>query len=160
MPPVSDDQRIRQGLKFLTKADNAVIRAADYLARLEGTPNSQGVGDLLEVVTFDVAGYTYKGKMTQEQYEYLQGFTTGSLGKFADALAKMLLNMNGKVVEAREDLRGALAVPAAKRVALAATGDGTPPTGCCTYGSNQQKNGITQAFCEGGLQGTWSPHPC
>jgi hypothetical protein len=160
MPPTSDDKRIREGLKFLTRSDKTVIRAAVLLEKLEGITNPQGPADLLKEFSFEVSTSFYRGRMTQEQYTYLQG-CTDTLRKFADAISRILLKMNGKVVNALTDLSSALDVPTSKvRVVALGGGIGPPPTGCCTYDTNQQSDGVSQSFCEVGLQGQWSQNPC
>jgi hypothetical protein len=157
MPKSSDDQRIRGGLKFLTAADRAVIRAAGLLVRLTGDPSAQEPDDLLERFGFEVGGNTYAGQMTQDQFTYLKQ-CTGDPREFADAIARILLKMDGKVVDALKDLNDALVV-AERGQAGAAGGGVTPtPTGCCTYDSQTRET--TQSFCEGGLQGTWTSDPC
>jgi hypothetical protein len=98
--------------------------------------------------------------MTQEQYTYLQGYL-GSLRKFADAIARVLINSNDNVVAALDDLRAGLNAPKARKKATG--GRRVVPAaivGCCTYDTNLQSDGITQTYCEGGLQGYWSSNPC
>jgi hypothetical protein len=158
MPQTSVPQRIRGGLRFLARADKAVIRAAAPLERLEGE-DPAGASDLLEAVTLDVGGRRYVGMMTQGQYEYLQGYT-GSPVQFADAIARVLVKMNGKVVDILTDLSRAFDVPATRGAVGPVGSIDPPPTGCCTFDTNQQKDGITKSFCVGGLQGQWSPNPC
>jgi hypothetical protein len=155
-PCTDDDQRIRKGLQFLTRADRSLLRVAAPLERLVGKPNSQGIADPLKNYSFAVGRKNYTGRMTKEQRDYLQGYT-GSLRRFADAIARVLLKMNGKVVEVLRDLKAVSEAPArlkAGRVLPLAA------TGCCTYDTNQMKDGVTQTFCEVGLQGQWSPNPC
>ncbi len=160
MAIASDDQRIRKGLKFLTQADKAVIRAAVPLERLTGTMNPPGIHDLLDEFFFNVSGNIYRGVMTQGQYAYLQGYTN-SLANLADAIARVLIQNNSNVVGALTDLSAALDAPAIQNAAVTAqSGVPVPPVGCCTYNTNQQSNGITQTYCEGGLQGQWSHNPC
>ncbi len=160
MATASDDERIRKGLRFLTRADKAVIRAAVPLERLTGTVNPPGILDLLHEFSFNVGGNIYIGVMTQGQYTYLQRYTD-SLRNFADAISRVLIKNNGNVVGALTDLSAALDAPAIRNTPVAEHGlVPVPPVGCCTYDTNQQSNGITQTYCEGGLQGQWSPNPC
>jgi hypothetical protein len=160
MPPVSDDKRIRQGLKFLHKADKALIRANLLLEILEEVSNPQGPAELLHKYTFDVGGKTYAGTMTQDQSDYLKGYTA-SQKKFADAIARVLLKMNRDTLKSMTDLEGALVVPGGKAKAKAPPGTILQAaTGCCTYDDNQQSDGVTKAFCQVGLAGQWSPNPC
>jgi hypothetical protein len=156
-----DDKRIRQGLKFLVKADSAVIRAALPLEILEEVPDPLGVGQLLERVHFTVERRRYRGRMSKQQYDYLSG-KTGSLKEFADAIAKVLIGIDAQVVQALGDLSAALGAPAAMRRGAVVDGDGigVPVTGCCTYDTNLQKEKVSQSFCLGGLQGTWQQGPC
>ncbi len=97
MATASDDERIRKGLRFLTRADKAVIRAAVPLERLTGTVNPPGILDLLHEFSFNVGGNIYIGVMTQGQYTYLQRYTD-SLRNFADAISRVLIKNNGNVV--------------------------------------------------------------
>jgi hypothetical protein len=154
----TDEQRIRGGLRFLTKADDATIRAAVHLQRLEGTPNPAGVGELLEEFSFDVDGERFSGWMTQAQYDYLGG-QTGNLCEFADAIAKVLVGINSKVLRALSDLSGVINTAPAAAALADGQGECPAPLGCCTYDSTRDP-GITQAFCEGGLQGTWVAGDC
>ncbi|MBI3409374.1 MAG: hypothetical protein HY040_13620 [Planctomycetes bacterium] len=160
----SDHQIIKEGLKFLTKADRRAIRAADELWKLTGTANPPTPADLLDRFDFSVAGHPYHGKMTAEQYNYLAAFQA-TQKKFADAVAWVLLNLNGAVVHALSDLiRGlkasATLSTASGRKAVAVVIPPPPPVGCCRYDTNQQSNGVTRTFCELGLQGNWDSHPC
>jgi hypothetical protein len=160
MPPVSDDQRIRKGLKFLTRADKAVIRASVPLERLTGNANPPGIHTLLNEFSFSVGSNDYSGVMTQEQYTYLQGFT-GSLGKFANAISSVLINSNNNVVGALSDLNAGLGPPMVRnRAVVGPRAVVAPAVGCCSYDTDEQSNGIAQTYCEGGLQGQWSPNPC
>jgi hypothetical protein len=159
MPPNNEDRRVREGLKFLTQADKAVIRAAGPLHRLVAEPQPQGIAELLEEFSFDVGDNSYVGRMTEAQAAYLRGYR-GSLEQFADAIAGLLVKMNARVVDALTGLSGALDVPAGPRASMARNaGIGEAATGCCTY-DNTQQDGITETFCVVGLQGTWDPNPC
>jgi hypothetical protein len=159
MPPSSDDQRIRKGLKFLTKADTAVIRAAVVLEKLEGDPSPQGPADLLHLYAFDVGAKRYAGRVTTEQNDYLQGYT-GNQRKFADALARILLSMNRQVPDIIKALSKSLKPPTRASGTRVPNGGITPPPlGCCTY-DNTKQDGVSQSFCEGGLQGHWDQNPC
>ena len=159
MPPNNDDRRVREGLKFLTRADKAVIRAALPLEQLVEEPNPQGIAELMAEFSFAVGDNSYGGRMTEAQAAYLQGYL-GNVEQFADAIARLLLKMNAQVVKALTDLSCALDVPAGPRAAVALdSGVGVPATGCCTYDSTQQ-DGVSQTFCEVGLQGQWDPNPC
>jgi hypothetical protein len=165
MPATVDtNQRIRDGLKFLTKADIAAVRAGDLLQKIEGVPHPAGVADLIQDYTFDVEGIHYKGRMTQPQHDYLAG-KTATLDAFADAIVKIILNMNAAFLDVIGDLNHALGAPPARaRKAAAVLNGGSvippPPVGCCTYDDNEQQDGVTQSFCVGGLQGTWDSNPC
>jgi len=159
MATASDDQRIREGLKFLTQADKAVIRASVPLEILTGTVNPPGIRDLLDQFFFNVSGNIYGGVMTQAQFTYLQGYTD-SLTSFADAISRVLIKNNGNVVDALNALSAALDAPIIQHAAGAAqSGVPVPPVGCCNYDSTQC-DGITQTYCQTGLQGQWSSHPC
>lgn len=159
MSPNNDDRRVREGLRFLAKADRAVIRAALPLERLVEEPEPQGIAELMSAFSFDVGDNSYLGQMTEAQAAYLQGYL-GSVEQFADAIASLLVKMNAKVVDALTDLSCALEVPAGPRAGVASnSGIDVPATGCCTYDSTQQ-NGVTQTFCQVGLQGQWNPNPC
>lgn len=160
MPPVTDQQRIRKGLRFLSRADRAVLRAATPLERLEEmTPPT--IAGTLRWFDFTVKGSKFRGMMTQEQNAFLRKHTD-TLRHFADAVAKVLLNINDRLLNVLGDLSGALDTPPARRKTFRATGGGIgPPTyGCCTYDDNQQQNNVSQSFCLGGLQGTWVAGPC
>jgi hypothetical protein len=159
MEPVKDVDRIRKGLRFLAKADKAVIRSAVILELLEGVSNPPGIADLLKRFTFHIGRKSFSGLMTEEQAGYLKGYT-GDFRKFADAIASTLLKMNKKIPEALTDLSDALDPSKAKLKARLAGGISPPPCGCCTYDTGQQQNGVTQSFCEGGLVGNWDPNPC
>ncbi|MGO9469993.1 MAG: hypothetical protein ACLQIB_21785 [Isosphaeraceae bacterium] len=159
MATVSDDQRIREGLKFLTQADKAVIRASRPLEILTGTVNPPGIRDLLDQFFFSVSGNIYGGVMTQAQFTYLQGYTD-SLANFADAISRLLIKNNGNVVEALTAASAALDAPVVQHGAATAQGGvPVPQVGCCNYDSTQC-DGITQTYCQTGLQGQWSSHPC
>lgn len=159
MPSNNDDRRVREGLKFLAQADKAVIRAALPLERLVEEADPQGVAELMSEFSFDVDDNSYLGRMTEAQAAYLQGYL-GSVEQFADAIAGLLVKINASVVAALTDLSHALEVPAGPRASVALnSGIGVPATGCCTYDSTQQ-NGVTQTFCQAGLQGQWNPNPC
>jgi hypothetical protein len=160
-PPASDDKRIRQGLKYLFKADSAAVRAAGYLKKLLGIANPPTAASVLKPVVFKVPGHKhkYKGRMTKAQATYLKT-QTGTQKMLADAIAEVLINIDHAVLDALEDLGlaqgapGPAPTPAAKMKAL----DGLQK-GCCTYDDTQQE-GITQATCVGGLVGTWKFGPC
>jgi hypothetical protein len=164
VPPASDEVRIRKGLKFLFRASSALIKAAAQLEQLHGNTAPPTVADLLKACSLEAGGATYRGKLTQQQHDYLKT-QTGSVKQLADAIAKIIIRMDGKVLDAGEDLSKALAPPRAPKKAAVAesaimAGNGTGArVGCCTYDATQQ-NGITQSFCEGGLQGTWAPGLC
>src|SRR5258708_2560124 len=97
--PVTDDHlRIKAGLRFLSRADKEVIRACIPLFRLEDLDDSE-LAHLLRKAEFHVAGKTYQGLMTAEQADYLHHYT-GSARQFADAIARVLINMNNRVVDA------------------------------------------------------------
>jgi hypothetical protein len=166
----SDHEIIKEGLKFLAKADRRAIRAADELWKLTGTANPPTPADLLDRYDFSVEGLMYHGKMTAEQYNYLTVFQA-TQKEFADAVAWLLLNLNGAVVDALTHLiRGLKAISVAgpspilastrARMPAAVVIPPPPPVGCCRYDTNQQSNGVTRTFCELGLQGTWDSHPC
>jgi len=155
MPAVSDNQRIRQGLKFLTKADKVTIRASDPLLRLMGVKNPPKVKDVLAWYAFSIAGNDYQGRMSQEQATYLKKFTT-DLKTFADAIARLLIVSNHEVLDAIKDLGAALETSEKVKVA----GSTALPVGCCSYDTNLETGDMTQSYCEGGLQGTWDPNPC
>jgi hypothetical protein len=159
MSPNNDDRRVREGLRFLTQANKAVIRAALPLERLVEEPNPQGIAELVVEFSFAVGDNSYMGRMTEAQAAYLQGYQ-GSVEQFADAIARLLVKMNARVVAALTDLSRALDVPAGPRASVALdSGIGVPATGCCTYDSTQQ-DGVTQTFCVVGLQGQWDSNPC
>jgi hypothetical protein len=149
-PVEDDDTRIQKGLKFLTKADKAVISSSAPLERLENQSVSN-IAKVLKVVRFDVGGNTYTGRMARAQFEYLRT-CTGSLSQFANAIAEVLLTMNDRVLDALSDLEGALAADSASTP--------PPPTGCCYYDTNKKRDGVTQSYCEGALLGMWDSHPC
>lgn len=166
MPPVTVEQRIRKGLKFLAKSDKAVIRSAVILEVLEEISNPQGVAALLKPYKFKVGPNSFIGIMTKGQSTYLKGYTQ-ALETFADAISRILIQMNANIPKALTDLGAALAVPMAESNApkSAARTDGpggivTPTLGCCTFDTNQQEGGISESFCEGGLAGTWLSGPC
>ncbi len=158
--PSSEDERIRKGLKFLTKADSATIRATVILQRLEGVPHPQGTTTLLKRYSFHIGQKVYKGVMIKEQHDYLQGYTANPK-QFADAIARILLIMNNKILTTLTDLSGALGVPKIGKAPVVAAKilAGTTP-GCCVFDTDQQQAGVTQSFCEGGLVGTWTQGPC
>jgi hypothetical protein len=159
MPPTTDDdQRIRGGLKFLKRSDRMIIRATAILEELEQAPCPQEADDLLEVFTFRVGGKSYVGTMTLEQSKYLKKYTR-NLRQFADAISRILLKMNDMVLDSLSDLKETLDVPTGTEVEGTRVGV-TVPTGCCTYNTNQQRDGVSQSYCVGGLQGSWSPNPC
>jgi hypothetical protein len=154
--PVSEEQRIREGLKFLFQADTAVIKAAVHLLILQGKPKPPTAARLLERFSFRVEGRVYGGKMTRQQRDYLSRHT-GDPEEFADAIAKILVNCNALVRHAVRDLDKALDKPRGSR--LGGVLD-KAKLGCCTFDDNQQEENITQSFCKGGLQGQWQEGPC
>jgi hypothetical protein len=162
--PASDDQRIRSGLKFLTKADRRFIKAAAQLEKLAGVSSPPSAGDLLHKFRFEVAGNRYKGRMTQEQHDSLVGHQ-GSLFDFANAIADLILILNNALLCALDALTKGWEATKVSCPAIESKPDvsqviGGVATGCCTYDTNLQKNGVTQSFCESGLQGHWDPQPC
>jgi hypothetical protein len=156
-----DQQRIRKGLKFISKTDRRVVKIAGRLLKLSGISHPPGAGDLLKRFRFTVAGNQYDGKMTQQQNNYLVGYQA-SLREFADAVSRVILHLDRATMQAVKDLSSGLGAPAAH--AIAPPGPNgvipPPPTGCCSFDTNQQQDGVTEAFCEGGLQGNWDPNPC
>ncbi len=156
MATEDDDTRIREGLKFLSRADIAVIRSSVPLERLEEDPVSS-IADLLKVAEFHVDGTLYRGRMTHTQSRYL-GSYTASLRQFADAIARILLHMNDRILDALWDLESALlAIPKGTKPKLVNLPIAVPATGTCIYDTGKQASGLTQSFCETGLQGTWTP---
>jgi hypothetical protein len=158
----TDEQRIRKGLVFLLKTDRALLRAAVPLTRLLELPDPLPASKALRAYTFQVEGRTYRGQMTPDQDAHLRKHM-GSARKFADAIAKVLGHVNDKVVRALHNLNEAPGAPPARRGGPALFDGGPPPpppVGCCSYDTNQQADGVTQSFCEGGLLGHWVPGPC
>jgi hypothetical protein len=154
--PVSEEQRIREGLKFLSQADTAVIKAAGHLLILQGKAKPRTPDQLLERFSFRVNGRGYSGKMTRQQRDYLSRHT-GDEEEFADAIAKILVNCNALVRHAVRDLDKALDKP--RKGHREGVLDKVK-VGCCTFDNNQQEENVTQSFCKGGLQGQWQEGPC
>jgi hypothetical protein len=170
-PTSESHSRIRRVLKFITKADIAVIQAADLLEILEGDENPQGPADLLKRHPFVVkepngGTHTFTARLTQAQIDYLNKFTK-TLKDFEKAVLSVLQWSGVYVVRALTDLATAIAAPvpreeADKRDRTGPGGGGIdpPPLGCCYYDTNLSENDISESYCEGALQGQWSPNPC
>ncbi len=162
---VTDDERIRRGLTFLSLADRRIIKAAVQIAKLLGPDDPPDVGDLLFWFRFRVDRTRYSGRMTEEQYDYLKGHQ-GSLLEFANAIADIILNLNDVVVETLKSLDKGLTAPRSGAAAASAGVEspleyyGTPPLGCCRYDTNLQRPEVLQSTCEGPLAGTWTVGPC
>ncbi len=157
-PTATDDERIRQGLKFLYKADRTIIRAAVHLEQLAEIPFPQGPDELLQRVTFKVGKAEYVGKMTEEQADYLDNYR-GSVKQFADAVSRVILNMDQQGYAALIDLSGALVAPPRDKESELSGGITPPPTGCCYFDNTHQDN-VTESYCKGGLLGSWDQNPC
>jgi hypothetical protein len=169
--------RIHRVLRFITKADIAVIQAADLIEILEGDENPQAPADLLKPWTFVVNDptpnhpqHTFNAKLTQAQIDYLNSQLKpppGTLAQLDAALLNMLVWSGKYVVNALNDLAGAVAAsdPSSHSHKKAASGPGgggidPPALGCCYYDTHLTQNDLTESYCEGALQGQWSPNPC
>ena len=163
----SDDDRIRTGLKFLEQENKLIIKSIALLLP-PGTPHLTP-GQLLCWFTFHVSSKHYAGRLTQDQANILYGYVGGTLKQFADAIANLITCMNTAVNDPKT---GAIAVLAnalggCPTVTTTTTtgqfsigGVPLPVTGCCSYDTNQKKNGVTSDFCTSGLAGDWDPSPC
>lgn len=159
MPPVSDDQKIRKGLKFIAKANKAVIEASIPLEVLEGDDDPPGILELMKRYTFTVEGVTYHGRLTVPQATYLNG-QTGSLATFAKAVVAILVQSSTYVANALVALDAALEAPGYVITNQIGTGPIIPPpsVGGCTVDGDCYNCSVT--YCEQGLQGSWSQTLC
>jgi len=162
MPVPSDNVRIRKGLTFLNSADRRAINAAVLLQKLLGYGSPQGPGALMKPRVFSVAGTTYKGRMTDGQYNFLKGYQSTKKA-FADAIAKVILKLASKSIHALKDIDEAITMSSsAAKVAnptVALGGIVIPPIGCCTYDGGMRTE-CTEAVCIAGLAGMWVNAPC
>jgi hypothetical protein len=155
--PATDEKMIKQGLRFLARADAVAIRAAAALLKLQGAASVPTAAGLLKPYTFDVGKgeYRFSGRMTRQQADYLST-QTASLLKFGHALQKILVNSNHKVNRAVADLDAALG-SGKPRMA-----DGLLSSlrlGCCVYDETMEEN-VSKTYCINGLQGDWTDGPC
>jgi hypothetical protein len=162
----SDDYRTRTGLKFLERENKLVIRAIALL-QAPGLPRLTP-GQILSWFTFRVDGNHYAGYLTQDQANKLYSYTGGCLRDFADAVASLVTCLNtaindlstGAIVVLANALGGC---PPMTKTASAGASGGTiplPVVGCCSFDTNQKKDGVTSDFCTSGLAGHWDPNPC
>jgi hypothetical protein len=159
MPQSDDEKRIRSGLKALTRVGKAAIKAAALIQRDLGVARPMTADGLLKSFSFEVAGKTFEGRMTQQQRDYLTG-QTASFVKFADAIGKVIVNVNNKFLDSLRNLNKSLGAPRAARMsARALADDGTlPQLGTC-YWDNAITQNVTQSYCIGVLAGIWQPNP-
>lgn len=155
-PKVSADQHIRKGLKFIGKANRAIIEAAIPLEVLVGD-DPPDIHQLLTRYSFTVGKNTYHGMLTKEQATYLNG-QTGSLEAFAKAVVKILIGSNNNVAQALSDLDAALEAPGAKANGARPQSVIPQPVGCCSVDGVDYS--CSETYCEQGLQGTWKSAPC
>src|SRR5438105_3607897 len=106
--PPTADQRIRAGLDFLYQADRRIVKSAAQLAILLDAANLPTVGELLKWFNFHVQERHYSGRMTQEQADQLYSHQHETLEKFANAVANLLLCLNGTVTAALTTLGNGL----------------------------------------------------
>jgi hypothetical protein len=163
----SDDDRIRTGFKFLGRENKAIIKAIALLLP-PGSPRLTP-GQILSWYTFHVASSHYAGRLTQEQANNLYGHTSGTLREFADAIASLITCMNTAINNPRT---GAIAVlanalggcpittSASMTESFVLGGVPVPAVGCCSFDTDQKKDGVTSDFCTSGLAGDWDPNPC
>ncbi len=145
---VTDEMRIRAGLRFLRRVDVQINKA---LKALDEIFESGVTGNALSSFGFSVpdgaGGFKqFVGKMTQAQYNVLTA--TGNLAglkQFADAVDNLLTTLDNASGAAANNLNKSLTI-------------GTqllfPPLGTCTYDDNQTAH-CSEAACEDGLLGTW-----
>jgi hypothetical protein len=145
------DHRILAGLKFITKADRPIKKAIQELNKtFTGALPSLAIDPHhFDVATGGGATHRYHGKMTAGQYKALN--TTAnlkSLQKFADAVSKLVTQIDQATNAASDDLLKALKI----QIEVAKY----PPEGTCTYDNNMMAQ-CTQIACTEGLLGTWVP---
>ncbi len=167
-------QMLRGWLRFLTRADVAVIRSALVLERFEQEKDPPEPAQALKHRVFTIGGFKFRARATREQLDYLGQFTA-DLGTFTTGLLKLLMQLNTGVYRVICCQRDALNVPSLAMAAevaageadltpadvvVAGDGDVTPPQlGCCMVDGQAPQPNVTQAFCDG-IQGTWNPGPC
>jgi hypothetical protein len=158
-PPINYDKLIREGLRLIAKADEAVILSAlplDLLEGLDVVPLAKAIQKFDFVVEVT---HKYHGRMSQAQHDYLQDYTD-SMEMFGKAVALVAGNVYNHVFGALAELKKALEKPTAVPVAKMMDGGGIPmPILSCCYLDGQAMPNVPQDDCIA-LQGQYSPNPC
>ncbi|CAN5219513.1 hypothetical protein BH10PLA2_BH10PLA2_30650 [soil metagenome] len=152
------DERIRSSLAFLRNADRRIIKSLRQLQKLFGENDPPGVSELLKRHVFHVDGHRYAGRMTQTQADFLAPFESKTLEEFANALATLLLCLDGTALSALNSLETALNAcqqvdPSADTAKRSKVFIGVT-LGCCTYDTQPPREGVSRATCDG-LVGDW-----
>jgi hypothetical protein len=151
-------ERIGTSLAFLRMADRRIMKSWKQLQKLFGEDDPFGTSDLLQRHVFHVDGNCYVGRMTQPQADFLAPFESRTLEDFANALATVLLCLDGAAMSALTNLETAL--NACQSADASADGAKRPTVsvgvtlGCCTYDTQPPRDGVSRATCDG-LVGDW-----
>jgi hypothetical protein len=160
------DQRIRKGLRFVTRANGMLLKAGRQLEMAIGDEVFGAIK--LQPYEFQVENTPYSGKLTEEQYLLLKG-SQKTKSAFADAVARLVDKVHNPVIIAEEDLLAALQPGAAPtgRPTSAAAAKARPTRfsprlmyGTCDYDTGQVATCVTQYVCRTAYAGTWTPDGC